>query len=289
MAVLEATREQRSYPEPAPTVVIRPTRGWAFLDVRELWAHNELIYFLAARNIKVRYKQAAIGIVWAVLQPLAMMAVFTLFFGRLANLPSAGVPYPLFAFAGLLPWQLFSRAITESTNSLIMHQRLITRVYFPRIIIPMSVTLAALVDFAISAVLLLGLMLAFGFRPGAAVVWLPLFVLLLLLTAFGVGFWLSALNVEFRDVAQAMPFLSQLWLFVTPVVYPSSLVPAQWRVLYGLNPMAGVVEGFRWALLGAGPAPGPMLAVSSAVAVGLFVSGIAWFRRRERTFVDVVG
>ncbi len=289
MALLEANREPQSSSEPAPTVVIRPTKGWAFLDLRELWTHSELVYFLSARNIKIRYKQTSIGVAWAVLQPLAMMAVFTLFFGRLAKLPSAGIPYPLFAFAGLLPWQLFSRTINESTNSLIMNQRLITRVYFPRIIIPISVTLAALVDFAISAVLLLGLMVMYGIRPGSTILWLPVFVLLMLLTALGVGFWLSALNVEFRDVAHAMPFLSQLWLFVTPVVYASSLVPASWRVLYGLNPMTGVVEGFRWALLGAGQRPGQMLAVSSLVAVGLFISGIAWFRRRERSFVDAIG
>lgn len=289
MALLEANREPKSSPEPAPKVVIRPTKGWAFLDLRELWTHSELIYFLSARNIKVRYKQTSIGVAWAVLQPLVMMAVFTLFFGRLAKLPSAGIPYPLFAFAGLLPWQLFSRTITESTNSLIMNQRLITRVYFPRIIIPISVTLAALVDFAISAVLLLGLMVIYGVRPGSAILWLPAFLLLMLLTALGVGFWLSALNVEFRDVAHAMPFLSQLWLFVTPVVYASTLVPPQWRVLYGLNPMTGVVEGFRWALLGAGRGPGQMLAASTLVAVGLFISGIAWFRRRERNFVDAIG
>ncbi len=289
MALLEANREPQGPLGPAPTVVIRPTKGWAFLDLRELWTHSELIYFLSARNIKVRYKQTSIGVAWAVLQPLVMMAVFTLFFGRLAKLPSAGIPYPLFAFAGLLPWQLFSRTITESTNSLIMNQRLITRVYFPRIIIPISVTLAALVDFAISAVLLLGLMVIYGVRPGAAILWLPAFLLLMLLTALGVGFWLSALNVEFRDVAHAMPFLSQLWLFVTPVVYASTLVPPQWRVLYGLNPMTGVVEGFRWTLLGAGRGPGQMLAASTLVAVGLFISGIAWFRRRERSFVDAIG
>ncbi len=289
MALLEASREPQSSLEPAPMVVIRPTKGWAFLDLRELWTHSELIYFLSARNIKVRYKQTSIGVAWAVVQPLVMMAVFTLFFGRLAKLPSAGIPYPLFAFAGLLPWQLFSRTITESTNSLIMNQRLITRVYFPRIIIPISVTLAALVDFAISAVLLLGLMVIYGVRPGSTILWLPAFLLLMLLTALGVGFWLSALNVEFRDVAHAMPFLSQLWLFVTPVVYASTLVPPQWRVLYGLNPMTGVVEGFRWALLGAARGPGQMLAASTLVAVGLFISGIAWFRRRERNFVDAIG
>ncbi len=218
-----------------------------------------------------------------------MMVVFTLFFGRLTKIPSEGVPYPLFAYAALLPWQLFSRTISESTNSLVTDQRLITRVYFPRIIVPLATTLAAIVDFVIAAGLLVALMIAYGVTPGAAVVWLPVFVLLMLVTALGVGFWLSALNVKYRDVMYLVPFLNQFWLFVTPVVYPSSLVPEQWRVLYGLNPMAGVVEGFRWALLGTGDGPGIMVAASTLVAVSLFVSGIIWFRSRERTFVDAIG
>ena len=272
-----------------PVFVIRPTRGWRFLDLRELWAYRELIYFLTWRDIKVRYKQTAIGVAWALLQPLAMMLVFTLFFGRLAKVPSEGVPYPLFAYSALLPWQLFSRTISESTNSLVTDQRLITRVYFPRIIVPLATTLAALVDFAISVVLLFVLMLIYGFGPTATILWLPLFVLLMLITALGVGFWLSALNVEYRDVMYTVPFLNQFWLFVTPVVYPSSLIPERWRILYGLNPMAGVVEGFRWALLGAGDGPSPMLAASTLIAVFLFISGIIWFRYRERTFVDALG
>jgi lipopolysaccharide transport system permease protein len=199
------------------------------------------------------------------------------------------VPYPLFAYAGLLPWQLFSRTISESTNSLVTDQKLITRVYFPRIIVPLATTLAALVDFVISAALLVLLLLAYRIVPGVQVLWLPLFIALMLVTALGVGFWLSALNVEYRDVMYVVPFLNQFWLFVTPVVYPSSLVPEQWRLLYGLNPMVGAIEGMRWALLGAGPGPSPMLAVSSLVALGLFISGIVWFRRRERTFVDAIG
>ncbi len=272
-----------------PTFIIRPSSGWRFLDFRELWAFRELIYFLTWRDIKVRYKQTAIGVVWAVLQPLAMMLVFTLFFGRLARVPSEGIPYPLFAYAGLLPWQLFSRAITESTNSLVTDQRLITRVYFPRIIVPLSTTLAALVDFAIAAALLAILMARYGIVPGVAALWLPLFLLLMVVTALGLGFWLSALNVEFRDVMYVVPFLNQFWLFVTPVVYSSTLVPEQWRVLYGLNPMAGVVEGFRWALLGVGPGPSPMLLASSLVAIALFLSGIVWFRGREQTFADAIG
>jgi lipopolysaccharide transport system permease protein len=257
--------------------------------VRELWKYRELVYFLTWRDIKVRYKQTAIGVAWAVLQPLAMMVVFTLFFGRLAKVPSEGVPYPLFAYTALLPWQVFSRSILESTNSLVTDQRLITRVYFPRIIVPMATTLAAIIDFAIAAGLLVILMLFYGVTPGVEVVWLPLFVLLMLITALGVGFWLSALNVEYRDVMYTVPFLNQFWLFLTPVVYPSSLIPERWQAFYGLNPMTGVVEGFRWALLGTGKGPGVMVVVSILVAVSLFVSGIIWFRCRERTFVDVVG
>jgi lipopolysaccharide transport system permease protein len=290
--LLEGSRKYRDSQgdvEEVPAFEIHPPTRWGFLDVQELWAYRELIYFLTWRDIKVRYKQTAIGIAWAVLQPLAMITVFTLLFGKLAKLPSEGVPYPLFAYAALLPWQLFSRTISESTNSLVTDQRLITRVYFPRLIVPLATTLAALADFAIAAGLLVALMFIYGFLPGVAVLWLPAFVLLMLMTALGVGFWLSALNVEYRDVMYTMPFLNQFWFFVTPVVYSSSLVPEPWRVLYGLNPMAGVVQGFRWALLGIGGGPSPMLAVSTIIAISLFVSGIAWFHRREQTFVDAIG
>ena len=271
------------------TFRIQPTRGLVCLDLREIWDYRELLYFLTWRDIKVRYKQTAIGVAWAILQPLAMMAIFTLFFGRLAKIPSEGVPYPIFAFAALMPWQLFSRVLTESTNSLITDQRLITRVYFPRIIVPMAATLAAVVDFCISGFLLIVLILIYGVTPGVTVIYLPFFVLLMFITALGVGFWLSALNVEYRDVEYTVPFLNQFLLFLTPVVYPSSLVPDKWRVLYGLNPMAGVVEGFRWTLLGVGDGPSFMLAASSVVSILLFISGIIWFRRRERTFVDALG
>jgi lipopolysaccharide transport system permease protein len=281
--------ESRSDSQDVPCFEIRPTTGWLFLDLRELWAYRELIYFLAWREIKVRYKQTAIGVAWAVLQPLAMMLVFTVFFGRLASMPSEGIPYPLFTFAALLPWQLFSRTITESTNSLVADQRLITRVYFPRIIIPLATTVSGLADFAVSAGLLVALMLFYGVIPSAAIIWLPAFVLLMVVAALGVGFWLSASNVEYRDVRYALPFLNQFWLFVTPVVYPSSLVPERWQILYGLNPMVGVVEGFRWALLGVGDGPSPMLAVSTTIGLALFVTGIFWFQRREQTFVDRLG
>lgn len=274
---------------PIQALIIEPTRGLRFLDVRELWHYRELIYFLTWRDIKVRYKQTAIGVAWAILQPLAMMAVFTLFFGKLAKIPSEGIPYSLFAFSALLPWQLFSRTISESTNSLITDQRLITKIYFPRIIVPLTTTLAALLDFFIASLILIILMFIYGITPSTAVIWIPFFILLLIITALGVGFWLSALNVEYRDVMYTIPFLNQFWLFITPVVYPSSMIPERFRILYGLNPMTGVIEGFRWALFGIGEGPSAMFFVSVAVALLLFITGIIWFRYRERTFVDAIG
>lgn len=268
---------------------IAPSSKWRFLDFAELWHFRELIYFLTWRDIQVRYKQTAIGVFWVVLQPMASIVVFTLFFGRLAKIPSDGVPYPLFVFAALLPWQIFSRAMTDSASSLVTDQRLISRVYFPRIIVPTATVLAAMFDFAITFILFLLVMLFYGFTPSSDIVALPLFILLMFATGLGVGYWLGPLNVEYRDVQYVLPFLTQLWMFLTPVVYPSTLVPEKWRILYGLNPMAGVVEGFRWALLGTGPGPSPMLFVSAGVAVTLLVTGIFWFRWRERNFTDAVG
>jgi lipopolysaccharide transport system permease protein len=259
------------------------------LDLRELWAFRELIYFLTWRDIKVRYKQTSIGVAWAVLQPLAMVVVSTLFFGRLAGIDTEGLPYPAFALAALLPWQLFSRAITESTGSLVADQRLITRVYFPRIIVPIASVCAAVVDFLIASGLLVIIMVYYGIPFRIEMLWLPAFALLMLITALGAGLWLSALNVEYRDVSYTIPFINQFWFFVTPVVYSSNIVPQKWRLWYGLNPMAGVVDGFRWALFGTGPGPDRMLIASSAVAVTLFVTATIWFRRRERTFVDAIG
>lgn len=276
-------------PVDVPVIHIRPSRGWELGKLAELWQYRELLYFLVWRDLKVRYKQTVIGVAWAVIQPLAMILVFTLFFGKLAKLPSEGIPYPLFACAGLLPWQTFSRTISESANSLVADQRLITRVYFPRLLIPVSTILGTLVDFAIAAVLLGVLMAGYGIAPAVSVVWLPLFVGLMLATALGVGFWLSALNLEYRDVRYVLPFMSQLWLFLTPVVYPSSMVPPRWRLLYGLNPMVGVVEGFRWAVFGVGEGPSLMIAVSFIMAFGLLLSGMVFFQVRERTFADVLG
>jgi len=272
-----------------PVTVIRPTRGWAYLDVRELWEFRELAGFLAWRDLKVRYKQTAIGVAWAILQPLAMMLVFTLFFGRLAKMPSDDLPYPLFAYVGLLPWQLFARCLTDSSSSLVSNQQVITRVYFPRILVPLATVVTASVDFLIGCVLLVILILFYGATPSPNVVWLPAFIVLMLFTALGVGVWLSALNLEYRDVGHAVPFLTQFLLFLTPVVYPASLVPEGWRFLYALNPMVGVVEGFRWALLGSGSGPGASLLVSCAVACLALVGGVFFFRWRERTFVDAVG
>ena len=271
-----------------PVLRIEPSRGWVSLRLNELWDYRELLYFLVWRDIKVRYKQTELGAIWAVLQPMLTMLVFSVFFGRLAKMPSDGIPYPVFVYAALLPWQLFSYALTESANSLVGSQNLIKKVYFPRLVVPLSSVLSGLVDFAISFVVLLGLMAYYGIRPTAAIAVLPLFVLFALATALSVGLWLSALNVEFRDVRYTIPFLTQFWMFATPVAYPSSLVPEKWRVFLGLNPMAGVVEGFRWALLGKSDAPGPLLWVSLAAVILLLSGGLAYFRRMEKTFADVV-
>jgi lipopolysaccharide transport system permease protein len=270
-----------------PVSWIEPSRGWVSLRLGELWKYRELLYFLVWRDIKVRYKQTALGAAWAVLQPLLTMIVLTVFFGRLAKIPSNGVPYPLFAYTALLPWQLFAFALTESANSLVGNQRLITKVYFPRLIVPLASVLAGLVDFGISFVVLLILMSYYRIVPTATIVVLPLFIILAVATALSVGLWLSALNVQFRDVRYTIPFLTQFWLFATPVAYPSSLVPERWRVWYGLNPMTGVVEGFRWALLGKARSPGTSLWVSVLVVVLLLVGGLAYFRRMESTFADI--
>ncbi len=267
---------------------IQPPKGWLNLGLKELFDYRELLYFLVWRDIKVRYKQTALGAVWAVLQPVMTMVVFSVFFGRLAKIPSDGIPYPVFAFAALLPWQLFAFSLTESSNSLTNSQNLITKVYFPRLIIPMGSVLAGIVDFAIAFVVLLCLMFYYGIRPTTAVVWLPLFVLLALATALSVGLWMSALNVKYRDVRYTIPFLTQLWMFATPVAYPSSLVPQPWRAWFGLNPMAGVVDGFRWALLGKSGGPGELIWVSAGAVLFLFIGGLFYFRRTESTFADLV-
>jgi lipopolysaccharide transport system permease protein len=271
-----------------PVTRIRPSRGWVALGLRELWEYRELLWFLVWRDVKVRYKQTVLGAGWAILQPVATMVVFSLFFGRLAEMPSDGLPYPIFSFAGLVPWTFFSQGLSQSANSLVGSHNLITKVYFPRLAIPISTVLAGLVDFALAFLVLLAMMLAYGIVPGPEVLALAPLLLLALVTALGAGLWLSALNVQFRDVRYIVPFLTQLWLFLTPIAYPSSLLGEPWRTVYGLNPMAGVVEGFRWALLGSGEPPGAMLAASVLAALALLASGALYFRRTERTFADVI-
>jgi lipopolysaccharide transport system permease protein len=272
----------------APVLVIRRSKGFLSLNLKDVWAYRELLYFLVWRDIKVRYKQTVLGAAWAIIQPVMTMAVFSVFFGRLAKVPSDGIPYPVFAFAALLPWQLFAFSLTESSNSLVGSQNLITKVYFPRLVIPLSSVLAGIVDFAIAFVVLLGLMMFYGIRPTTAVVWLPLFVLLALATALSVGLWLSALNVKYRDVRYTIPFLTQFWMYATPVAYSSTLIPKPWRAWFGLNPMAGVVEGFRWALFGKSGGPGALLWVSVAAVLLLLTGGLFYFRRTESTFADIV-
>jgi lipopolysaccharide transport system permease protein len=271
-----------------PVLVIEPARGAVALALGDLWRFRELIAFLTWRDISVRYKQTALGAAWAVLQPFFTMVVFSVFFGRLGRIPSDGYPYPLFTFCALLPWQLFAYALSESSNSLVTNQNLVTKVYFPRLVIPLAATLSGLVDFAISLVVFLGLMAWYHTAPTWNLLALPLLVGFALVTALAVGLWLSALNVQYRDVRYTLPFLTQFWLFATPIAYPSSLVPERWRALYGLNPMAGVVEGFRWALLGTPHPPVGLMAISAVVVVALFLGGVAYFRRMERTFADTL-
>jgi lipopolysaccharide transport system permease protein len=277
-----------SHPIPLPVILIRPSRGWVGVNLRDLWEYRELLYLLTWRDIKVRYKQTALGAAWAIIQPFFTMVVFSLFFGRLAGVSSNGIPYPIFAYCALLPWSYFAGALDRAGNSLVGSANLITKVYFPRVVIPLSAVLAGLLDFGIAFIVLIGMMLFYGIVPTAAILTLPLFLLLAMLTALGVGLWLSALNVQYRDVRYAMPFLIQFWLFASPVAYPASLVPEPWRALYGLNPMAGVVEGFRWALLGQVATPGPLLAVSAGVVCVLLAGGLLYFQRMEETFADVV-
>jgi lipopolysaccharide transport system permease protein len=267
---------------------IEPSKRWPSLGLKDLWHYRELLFFLTWRDIQVRYKQTALGATWAVIQPLSTMLVFTLFFGRLAKVPSDGIPYPLFSYTALLPWQLFAYALTESSNSVVANERLITKVYFPRLIIPLASVLAGLVDFVIGFALVIGMMVWYGVRPTWAVLTLPFFVILAMATAFGVGLWLSALNVQYRDVRYTLTFIVQFWLIASPVAYSSTLVPMRWRPFYGLNPMAGVIEGFRWALLGEARAPGLMLAVSCLVVAVVLVGGLYYYRRMEKTFADLV-
>jgi len=270
-----------------PRVRIERTRGWVSLKLKELYEYRELLFFFTWRDIKVRYKQTALGAAWAIIQPVFTMLVFSLFFGRLGRIPSDGVPYPIFAFAALVPWMFFAHGLTHASNSLVESANLIRKIYFPRLAIPISTILGGVIDFCIAFCVLLVMMAFYRIAPTWNILWRPLLLLLALSTALGVGLWISALNVQFRDFRYVVPFLAQFWMFATPVAYSSTLLPEPWRTIYGINPMAGVVTGFRWALLGTAP-PGPILAASAVASLVILVSGAYYFRRMEKTFADVV-
>ena len=269
-------------------MIIQPSSGWKALNLRDLWIYRELIYFMTWRDLKVRYKQTLLGAAWAILQPFLTMVVFSIFFGSLANVPSDGLPYPIFSYTALIPWTLFSKALQDASRSLVNNSHMITKVYFPRMILPLASVLAGVIDFLIAFVVLLGMMVYYQVVPTTNIWTIPLFLLLTLVTAVGVSLWLSALNVLFRDINYVLPFLTQFWMYITPIAYSSSLVPEEWQLVYALNPMTGVVEGFRWALLGTGQAPGMMTLVSSLVALVLLISGMFYFKRMERLFADMV-
>jgi lipopolysaccharide transport system permease protein len=271
-----------------PVLRIAPPSRWWVIPVGELWAYRELLYFFVWRELKVRYKQTVVGAAWAVIQPFLTMLIFSLFFGKLAHIPSGGLPYPVFYYSALLPWMYFASSLQNATNKIVENQNIITKVYFPRLILPISGTVSGLVDFGVSFLMFIAIMIYYRIHPGWVILMLPVFLLLAVLTALGVGLWLSALNAIYRDVRYVVPFLVQFWMFASPVAYPSSLVPAKWRWLYGLNPMAGVIEGFRWSLTGTGNPPSRMLLVSSAVVVAVLASGLMYFQKMESTVADVV-
>jgi lipopolysaccharide transport system permease protein len=271
-----------------PHLRIEPSSGMVPLKMKELWEYRELLYFLVWRDIKVRYKQTALGVLWAIIQPVLTMVVFSIFFGKLGKMPSDGIPYPIFSFAALVPWTLFSNGLTQASSSLVASSNLIKKVYFPRLIIPIATVLAGVVDFVLAFVILLLMMAFYGITPTINVLWLPVFLAMTIFASLAVSLWLSALNVEYRDIRYVVPFLTQIWLFATPIAYSSTLLSEPWRTLYGLNPMVGVVEGFRWALLGTNTQPGMMAVASAVTALFLLISGAFYFRRMEKTFADII-
>jgi lipopolysaccharide transport system permease protein len=287
MSVKERTTTTNFY-QGKPVITILPPKGLVALELRDLWEYRDLLYLFVWRDIKVRYKQTIVGTSWAIIQPFIAMIVLSLFFGKLAKMPSEGIPYPIFAYSALVPWTYLVNVLSQSSNSVVSNRAVVTRVYFPRLIIPMTTVLTGLMDFAMAFAMLLGMMLYYGILPTAAILTLPFFLLLGIATALGLGLWLAALNVKYRDIGFTLPFLTQVWFLVTPIAYPSSLVPERWQAIYGLNPMAGVVEGFRWALLGKTEAPGMILAGSVLVAACLLIGGLYFFRHKEDTFADVV-
>ncbi|HSE30144.1 MAG TPA: ABC transporter permease [Pyrinomonadaceae bacterium] len=287
MATESASNGLKSKSDPQ-VIFIKPSKSWVSLNLRSLWEYRELLYFLTWRDIKVRYKQTVLGAAWAILQPLTTMLIFSLFFGRLVKVPSDGIPYPLFAFAALVPWTFFANGLNQSSNSLVSSANLLKKVYFPRLTIPLATVLAGVVDFVLAFAVLLLLMAFYRVIPTVNIIWTPLLLALAFVTSLGVGLWMSALNVRYRDVRYVVPFLVQIWLFATPIAYPSSLLSEPWRTIYGLNPMVGVVEGFRWALLGAKTAPGLMVLASALASLLILITGAYYFRHMEKTFADVV-
>jgi lipopolysaccharide transport system permease protein len=270
-------------------VIIRPSKGWVGLRLGDLWAYRELIYFLTWRDIKVRYKQSVLGILWAILKPFMAMVVFTIFFGNFAKIPSDGIPYPIFSYTATLPWELFAASLSVASRSMVSNSNMISKIYFPRMIVPLASVMSSVVDFLIGFTILIGMMIYYKFTPTIAILWLPLLILLALITALGVGFWSSALMVRYRDVGYIMPFVSNLWMYLTPVVYSSSMIPEKWRLLYSLNPMTGVVEGFRYALLGTARSGSVMMIlVSSVIAILILITGMFYFRRMEKKFADMI-
>jgi lipopolysaccharide transport system permease protein len=268
--------------------IIKPSSGWSALNLRDLWIYRELVYFMTWRDLKVRYKQSVLGVGWAILQPFMTMLVFSVFFGRLAKVPSDGVPYPIFSYTALIPWTLFSKSLHDASRSLVMSSHMITKVYFPRMILPLASVLAGVVDFLIAFIVLVGMMIFYGITPTADIWMLPFFLILAMITTIGVALWLSALNVLYRDINYILPFLTQFWMYITPIAYSSTMVPEKWRYLYAINPMSGVVDGFRWTLLGVGQQPGITTLISTVVAVVMLISGMFYFKRMERQFADMV-
>jgi lipopolysaccharide transport system permease protein len=286
-----ATTGESACPPDVPVLRITPPSRWWVIPFGELWAYRELLYFFVWRELKVRYKQTVVGAAWAVIQPFMTMLIFSLFFGKLANIPSGGLPYPVFYYSALLPWMYFSSSLQNATGKIVENQNVITKVYFPRLLLPISSIVSGLVDFAISFLMFVAIMIYYRIHPGRAILMLPIFLLLAVLTALGVGLWLSALNAIYRDVRYVVPFLVQFWMFASPVVYPGSLVTAKWPKwawLYGLNPMVGVIEGFRWSLTGTGNPPGRMVLASSVAVFVVLVCGLMYFQKMETTIADVV-
>jgi len=271
-----------------PTIIIRPSTGWTALNLRDLWVYRELVFFMIWRDLKVRYKQTLLGATWAIIQPVMTMLVFNFLFTKVAKVPTEGIPYPIFSFTALLPWGLFTTALNTASRSLTANTSMVSKVYFPRLVLPIASVLAGLVDFSIAFVLLIGMMVYYRITPTLAIWTLPLFMLLAIITALGVALWLSAINVKYRDVNYALPFLTNFWLFITPVAYSANVISQKWQLVYSLNPMAGVVNGFRWALLGAKTVLGPALAVSVGISLIVLISGLFYFRNMERTFADLI-